>query len=94
MKMANSRENLEPHEFIDKLLIDCVKQRPSLYYNDIYSVADEREWDEMQSLFGIQSIAAIFCDFWVDRMKILIKLILFLFRNRIVVEKTMANHSK
>lgn len=49
-------ENLAAEEFIDNLLIDCVKQHPSLYYTNIYSEADEREWDEIQRKFGIQSI--------------------------------------
>lgn len=46
---------MDINEFVDKLLIDCIKQRPSLYNTDTYSAADEREWDEIQKIFGIQS---------------------------------------
>lgn len=53
--MENFPENLESDEFVDKLLIDCVKQHPSLYYTDIYSAEDEHKWDELQQLFGMQS---------------------------------------
>ena len=53
--MAKLSENLEADEFVDKLLIDCVKQRPPLYNTDIYSEADENEWDEIQNMLGIQS---------------------------------------
>lgn len=56
--METFSENCELDEFIDGLLIDCVKQRPSLYYTDLYDEADEREWDEIQRKFGIQSIVA------------------------------------
>lgn len=55
LNMENLSENLESDEFVDKLLIECVKQRPSLYNTDIYSAADECQWDELQKLFGIQS---------------------------------------
>lgn len=53
--MENLPDNFESDEFIDKLLIESVKKCPSLYNTDIYSAADEREWDEIQKLFGIQS---------------------------------------
>lgn len=53
--MTNLPGNLESDEFMDKLLIDCVKQRPSLYNTDVYSAADEHEWDEIQKIFGMQS---------------------------------------
>lgn len=59
--MANLSGNLESDEFIDKLLIDYVKQRPSLHNTDVYSADDEREWDEIQTIFGMQSNVLMFC---------------------------------
>lgn len=88
--MENLSENLESDEFVDKLLIECVKQRPSLYNTDIYSAADERQWDELQKLFGMQSK-------YVDHLGLNLKSHIFTeffsLQNRIMVEKTMANHS-
>lgn len=54
-EMENFSENLESDEFVDKLLIECVKPHPSLYNTDIYSAEDEHKWDEFQKLFGMQS---------------------------------------
>lgn len=42
-------------ESVDKLLIDCVKNCPSLHNTDIYSTSDEREWDKIQKSLGIHS---------------------------------------
>lgn len=53
--MENFPENVESDEFVDKLLIECVKPHPSLYNADIFSAEDEHKWDEFQNLFGMQS---------------------------------------
>lgn len=48
-------ENCEVDDIIDKLLIDHVKKRPTLYYTDTYTESDELCWDEIQNSTGIQS---------------------------------------
>lgn len=51
---------MEFNESVDEFLINCVKEYPSLYNADVYSVADERDWDELQKTLGIQSILSCF----------------------------------
>lgn len=45
----------EIDDAINKLLIDNVKSRPSLHYTNTYTESDEKQWDEIQKITGIQS---------------------------------------
>lgn len=53
--MANFQDNCEI-DCMDKLLIDCVREYPTLYYTDNYTESDERNWDIIQKKTGIQSM--------------------------------------
>lgn len=55
--MEEFQENREEEvdDIIDKLLIDHVKEHPSLYYTDTFSESDETYWDGIQNDTGIQS---------------------------------------
>lgn len=52
VKMEDSKEHFE---IFDKMLIDQVKERPTLYYTDLYSESDEHHWDGIQKKTGMQS---------------------------------------
>lgn len=40
---------------INKLLIEQIKDRPSLHYTDTYTESDESHWNQIQKNTGIQS---------------------------------------
>lgn len=40
---------------VNKLLINHLRERPTLYYTDTYTESDEKLWDEIQKSTGIQS---------------------------------------
>lgn len=56
VKMGDFQVNFETDDIVDKLLIDNVRERPSLYYTDAYTGLDEYYWDEIQKNTGIQSL--------------------------------------
>lgn len=53
--MGEFQETLDVDDIINKLLIEQVKERPSLYYTDTYTESDELHWNEIQKNIGIQS---------------------------------------
>lgn len=56
VKMGDFEENFETDDIVDKLLIEHVRERPSLYYTDACTGLDEYYWDEIQKNTGIQSL--------------------------------------
>ncbi|XP_031625611.1 uncharacterized protein LOC116342223 [Contarinia nasturtii] len=52
--MEDFQNDLEIDDTLNILLINHVKERPSLYYKDAYSALDEELWDEIQKIMGIQ----------------------------------------
>lgn len=53
--MVDSEESLEIDDTINQILIDHVRERPTLHYTDTFTESDEKEWDEIQNSIGIQS---------------------------------------
>lgn len=53
--MGDSQEPIEVYDTINKLLIEHVRERPTLHYTDTYTESDEQHWDEIQESIGIQS---------------------------------------
>lgn len=53
--MGDFQSDFEIDDTINILLIEQIKERPSLYYTDTYSALDEQLWDEIQKNIGIQS---------------------------------------
>lgn len=54
--MADIQECFEIDDTINKLLINQVRERPTLYYTDTYTETDEKHWDAIQNSTGIQSL--------------------------------------
>lgn len=48
-------ESTDIDDVVNEVLIEHVKQRPSIYYTDAYTASDEQHWAEIQKETGIQS---------------------------------------
>lgn len=53
--MGDIQECFEIDDAINKLLIDHIRERPTLHYTDVYTESDEQHWDQIQKDTGIQS---------------------------------------
>lgn len=54
-EMGDFYGTFEVDDTVNELLIEEIKERPSLYYVDSYTKSDEKQWDEIQGCTGIQS---------------------------------------
>lgn len=70
-KMKRKRETFDYFDYMDKSLIDNVKNYPSLHYVDVYTKSDEKYWTEIGKIMGMHS-KLIWNLFFFSRIKIFI----------------------
>lgn len=53
--MDSPKENFDVDDILNKTVIDCVKEYPSLHYTNVFTESDEKCWDEIAKNTGLQS---------------------------------------